>query len=84
MGIGRALGPIFEESIHGDRLGPWDPFLRDDSWGSVGALGPIWRPKADFLGWCGRAKPPHCKRGVCGGAAAPPHSELVQDFRHQA
>ena len=46
----RALGPIFEGSIQGDRSGPWDPFggRRPTKWGSGGEaprkMGPIWVP----------------------------------------
>ena len=72
------LGPIFVFRFFGNPSGAQIAPRRVLVLGPSGALGP-WRPKADiteaegrhFGGvWGGGA--PHCKPGVCGGAAAPP------------
>ena len=73
LGTHFCVGPIWVPGAH---------LFRDELGGSVGALGPIWRPKADFLEGCGGAEPPHEMRGGVGGRQ-PPHPELVQDFLHQ-
>ena len=84
--LGPIWGPILRDPFRGIGRGPGTHFLGIHLGGSVGALGTIWRPKADILEaegrhyggrrpifWRdvgGRSPPTNC--GGCGGAPAPP------------